>query len=246
MFRQATKFAPRSAKPFQLAQDAGFDSVEFWLGQKLLDEWEEVAELAKSFPFEYALHFPNRGELNERQLQNAIQLYHELACGAMVIHQPMFDQYGETIFQLDPTVRLGVENHFLESDVQLREWAEASPYLTLDIEHLWIFTRQDCSLKALLQSVDYLLAEFGGKIIHIHLPGYLPGYKEHRPQYCSRSMVMKVFSLLADHEYDGLVVSEIANRFQNAEELMMDRLLFRRWQCKRAEQTSEKLQAIAD
>lgn len=237
MFRQATKFAPRSSDPFQLALDAGFESVEFWLGDKLLDEWEDVVELAKSFAFEYALHFPNRGEYSEEQLKNVIQLYRRLACSALVIHQPMFDQYGAELLNLDPTIRLGVENHFLETDAQLEEWAEQSPNLTLDVEHLWLFTRHDSSLKLLLQTVDCLLTKYGEKIIHIHLPGYLPGRKEHRPQYCSRNMVMKVFTMLADYGYEGFVVSETASRFQNEEELMMDRLLFRRWQKKREERT---------
>lgn len=243
MIRQATKFAPRSTAPFLQAQEAGFQSVEFWLGPKLIDQWEDIVELADSFPFEYALHFPNRAELNTKQLENVVKLYHALSCSAMVIHQPMFDAYGDDLMAIDSSVRLGVENHFLDTDAKLREWAENSPRLTLDIEHLWLFTQPDASVKQLVQSVDLLFEEFGEKIIHIHLPGFLPGFKEHRPQYCSRGMVLKMFSLLADREYGGFVVSETASRYQNPEELMMDRLLYKRWLRKReSRQNKETLE----
>ena len=245
MFRQATKFAPRSAAPFQQAQEAGFQAVEFWLGSKLIDQWEDIVELAESFPFEYALHFPNRGELSTKQLENVVQLYQTLFCSAMVIHQPMFDDYGDELMEIDTSLRLGVENHFLDSNAKLRRWAENSPQLTLDIEHLWLFTQPNPSVKQLVQCVDSLFEEFGEKIVHIHLPGYLPGYKEHRPQYCSRGMVLKMFSLLADREYDGFVVSETASRYQNPEELMMDRLLHKRWLRKReTRQSKESLDTV--
>ncbi len=246
MFRQATKFAPRSAAPFQQAQDAGFESVEFWLGPKLIDQWEDIVELANQYSLDYALHFPNRAELNTKQLENVIQLYNALSCSAMVIHQPMFDEYGDALMEIDSSVRLGIENHFLDTNSKLRKWAESSKWLTLDIEHVWMYTQPDSSVKQLVQTVDELFAEYGDKIVHIHLPGYLPGFKEHRPQYCSRGMVMKMFSLLADYEYDGFVVSETASRYQNPEELLMDRLLYKRWQRKReSRQSKETLETVS-
>ena len=245
MFRHATKFAPRNLESFTLAQNAGFDSAEFWLGPELLERWQDIVELARSYPFQYALHFPNRGELTHEHLENLVCLYQALACNVVVIHQPQFDEYSKTLRSIDPSLRLGVENHYLDSERKLRKWAEKSPYLTLDVEHLWLFTEKDDSLKKLLKSVESLLEDFGDKLIHVHLPGYLPGFKEHRPQYCSRDMVMKVFSLLADYGYDGFVVSETASRFQNEEELLMDRLLFQRWEKKRLESRKKKSTADA-
>ena len=47
--------------------------------------------------------------------------------------------------------------------------------------------------------------------------------------YCSREMMLTVLSLLADHEFDGFVVSEVNAPFQNVRELQMDILLFERW-----------------
>ena len=47
--------------------------------------------------------------------------------------------------------------------------------------------------------------------------------------YCSREMVMLVFSLLEEARYDGFVVGELNPEFQNEEELKMDALLYRRW-----------------
>ena len=240
MFRHATKFAPRSIESFAIALEAGYDSVEFWLCPKLIDAWQDVAEIARSFPFEYALHFPNRAELTYQQLENVVRLYHELCCRVMVIHQPMLDAHGDMLATIDANLRLATENHYLDSNRKLRKWADSSPYLTLDVEHLWLFTQKDSSLKSLLKAVQALLEEYGDKIIHVHLPGYLPGFKEHRPQYCSRDMVMKVFSLLAKYGYDGFVVSETGGRFQNLEELTMDRLLFQRWRNKHISKKKSK------
>lgn len=48
--------------------------------------------------------------------------------------------------------------------------------------------------------------------------------------YCSREMVMSVFSLLDAAGYSEFVVSEVNNEFQNVHELRMDWLLFERWQ----------------
>jgi hypothetical protein len=77
--------------------------------------------------------------------------------------------------------------------------------------------------------VGDLLDRFGDKIRHVHLPGYAPGFAEHRPMYCSREMVFSVLSLLADHHFAGLVVSEADPEYQNVKELHMDVLLFNTW-----------------
>lgn len=241
MIRQATKFAPRSSAEFQLAYDAGFRNAEFFLDTDMIEDWGSIVTLAGDFPMGYALHFPNRGEITSKHLQNIVDLYHALNCSAMVIHQPMFDLFGEKLFALDNDLRLGIENHDLESDAEFEAWADESRYITLDVEHLWIYTAKDRSLKRMLKYMDWLLDEYPEKLVHVHLPGYLPGYKIHRPQYCSRKMVMRVFSMLADIEFDGLIVSEAANKYQNAEELQMDVLLHRLWQ-KQYDSKSKKQQ----
>ena len=42
-------------------------------------------------------------------------------------------------------------------------------------------------------------------------------------------MVFEVFSLLQAHEFGGLVVSEIEQEYQNANDMRMDVLLFDTW-----------------
>ena len=229
MLRPATKFAPRTNSEFQLAWDAGFRNAEFWLDLDLIRDWEARALIASEFPMQYALHFPNRGEFSMSDLRQAVNFYRALNCSAMVIHQPMFDRYGEQLFEIDSELRLGIENHDLTSDSQFERWAEESRWLTLDVEHLWIYTAGDSSLKKLMKYMDRFLAKYGDKLVHVHLPGYQPGYKVHRPQYCSRKMVLQVFNMLADANFTGLIVSETANRYQNLEELQMDVLLHRHW-----------------
>jgi hypothetical protein len=61
------------------------------------------------------------------------------------------------------------------------------------------------------------------------MPGYWPGLEEHRPMYCARDMVFPVLSLLAEVDFEGLVVSEVSPEYQNAHELRMDVLLFDAW-----------------
>lgn len=249
MLRPATKFAPRSAAEFKLAYDAGFRHSEFYLDQELVEDWGSIVTFASDFPMGYALHFPNRGEFGEQHLQNVVDLYHALDCSAMVIHQPMFDRYGEQLFKLDPDLRLGIENHDLTTDAKFERWADDSRWLTLDVEHMWIYTARDHSLKLLMNYLDWFLDEFADKLVHVHLPGYSPGFKVHRPQYCSRKMVRQVFTRLANANFQGLIVSETANKYQNPEDLEMDVLLYRNWEKRyiaRAESTAqeEKLQEM--
>ena len=184
MLRQATKFAPKSEAEFKLAYDSGFRNAEFWLNTDLIENWKSIAMRAGDFDMGYALHFPNRGEINPVHLQNVIDLYYALDCSAMVIHQPMFDLFGEQLFAIDEHIQLGIENHDLTSDYAFEQWVEESRWLTLDVEHLWIYTAKDGSLKSMLKYIDWLLGEYGDKLVHVHMPGYQPGYKIHRPQYC--------------------------------------------------------------
>lgn len=230
MLRQATKFAPLSDTEFQLAYDAGFRNAEFWLSRDLIQDWKVVAERAARFPLNYALHFPNRGDFSRAELEQVASLYRALNASALVIHQPMFDRFGQQLHEVEPAMRVAIENHNLPTDGDLERWAEESPWLTLDVEHLWIYTAGDDTLEQLLQYVDLLFTNYGSKLAHVHLPGYQPGYEIHRPQYCSRTMVMETFSRLANIGFDGLVVSEVIERYQNLPELTMDVLLYQQWE----------------
>ena len=227
MLKLATKFVPRR-EFIEQAHGAGFRHAELWLDEAVLAGWREVAELARQYPLEYALHFPNRLELHPAALEHAVALYRALGCQCMVIHQPSLDRYGEALGRLDAGVRLAVENHRLDRDA-LARWAEGSPGLTLDVEHLWKFTLRDAPLSRLLDEVAGLLARWGSKLRHVHLPGYLPGQPEHRPMYASRDMVFGVLSLLAEARFGGLAVSEVNPEYQNPNDLRMDVLLFDTW-----------------
>ncbi|QDU41382.1 Xylose isomerase-like TIM barrel [Maioricimonas rarisocia] len=228
MFRLATKFKP-TREAFETAVAAGYRHAEFWLGPEILADWEQVAALARQFPLEYALHFPNRKDLDQQALEQCVALYRALDCRAMVIHEPMHAVSGAELRRLGPDVKLAVENHRL-SITDLDRWADRHEHLTLDVEHLWKFTLEDAPLTDLLASVERFLNRSVGRLRHVHMPGYLPGYDEHRPMYCAREMVLPVFTLLEAAGYEGFVVSEVNNEFQNARELQMDCLLFEQWQ----------------
>ena len=112
---------------------------------------------------------------------------------------------------------------------EFASWATGNTGLTLDIEHLWKFTLHDASLAELLDNLRRFLARFGEKLAHVHLPGYWPRFREHRPMYCARDMIFAVLTLLAEARFEGLVVSEVETEYQNSEELRMDVLLFDTW-----------------
>lgn len=227
MLKLATKFIPvRHA--FETAWRAGFRYAEFWLDGKLLDDWENVAQTALDFPLDYALHFPNRSNLDDGQLANCVRLYEALQCRAMVIHVPMFERYGKSLVKLKSDIVLGVENHKLDP-AGLKEWGKSNEYLTLDVEHVWKFTLQDGPFDELLDTVQRIIDRHADKLRHVHMPGYVPGFGEHRPMYCSRDKVFAVLSMLQQINYCGLVVSEVNAEFQNELDLRMDRLLFDRW-----------------
>jgi hypothetical protein len=232
MLKVATKFAPRRAE-LEQAHRAGFRCAELWLDAAVLAGWQAAAELARDYPFTYAMHFPNRLEQGGPTLEQAVNLYRALDCRSMVMHQPLFDRYHAELLQLGPELRLAVENHKLDPE-RFRLWAERNPGLTLDVEHLWKFTLRDAPLDRLLQEVRGFLERFADKLRHVHLPGYLPGFPEHRPMYCARDLVFGVLALLAEFRFEGLIVSEANPEYQNPNELRMDVLLFETWRDRHA------------
>jgi sugar phosphate isomerase/epimerase len=227
MLKLATKFAPRPSA-FETAYATGFRNAEFWLDAAILADWPTVVQHARQYPLSYALHFPNRLDLNSDTLHATVELCRGLNCNALVIHQPMYDKYHAALLRLEPELRLAVENHKLSLD-GFAAWAEHNPGLALDVEHLWKFTLRDGPLHALLEQVRTFLTRYGNKLRHVHLPGYWPGFAEHRPLYCAREMVFPVLSLLAEAGFEGLVVSEVSPEFQNRYDLRMDVLLYDHW-----------------
>ncbi len=227
MLKLATKLAPVSAA-LETAFRAGFRHAELYLDAAILLDWQGSLARALHYPNSYALHFPNRAELPAEALRGCVELYRGLHCRSLVIHQPLFDRYAAELLRLAPELRLAIENHVL-TPAQFAEWAERSPGLTLDVEHYWKYTLRDAPLSQMLEQVRLFLERHGDKLRHIHLPGYWPGCREHRPMYCAREMVFGIWSLLAEARFEGLVVSEVGTEFQNVAELQMDTLLFEAW-----------------
>ncbi|HEY5311335.1 MAG TPA: hypothetical protein VIK18_02405 [Pirellulales bacterium] len=214
------------------ARDAGYRHAEIWTDAAVLADWRAVAERCARYPFRYALHFPNREPRDDQTLAAAVSLYRALDCPAMVIHQPLYDRLAGRLLELDGGLRLAVENHEL-SPAEFEAWAHGNPGLTLDVEHLWHFTLTDAPLEQLLDAVRSFLLRYGHKLWHVHMPGYQPGQAEHRPMHASPAMVSAVLTLLAEHGYQGLVVSEIAGTYQTADMLAADMVFFRQWESSR-------------
>lgn len=236
MLRLATKFAPTHAA-FEVARQAGFRAVELWTDADTLLRHAEIARLARSFPFAYAIHFPNHLDQPPEVIDAAAHLYRALDATALILHQPHQDRHGSALAQACPGIRLAVENHKL-TEAGLIEWAERNPGITLDVEHLWMYTYDGEPMSRVLAETRTLLQHYGSRLRHVHLPGYLPGQGEHRPMYCSRELTRGVWDLLVEIGYRGLVVSEVNPEFQNIHDLSMDVLLYERWMLDRAAPTA--------
>ncbi len=226
MLKIATKFVPASVD-FLRAWVAGFRYAEFWLSSDLLQDVEQIIKIAKKYPCEYVPHFPNKKN-DAQSVKQAVKLYRELDCHAMVIHQPMFDAWENEFASREPAIRLAIENHQL-NEKEFWNWADNNPGLNLDVEHLWKFTLKDAPLDRVLKMLDKFLDRHANKLYHVHLPGYVPGEQEHRPMYCNREFVFGVWDLLEKANYRGLIVSEVNAEYQTEQDLRMDALLFERW-----------------
>ena len=110
MLTLATKFRPDKLQAFDTAYRAGLRGAELWLNDALLLNWKIIVSVARRFPFHYAMHFPNEGVLQADALRGAIGLYNDLECRTMVIHQSMYDQYADDHLDMEPSLRLAIEN----------------------------------------------------------------------------------------------------------------------------------------
>jgi hypothetical protein len=223
----ATKFRPDPQR-FETAARAGFRRAELWADAEVLLGWKHVAAMADEFGLDHAIHFPNRLDQPPEVLQATADLYRAVRSRALVLHQPHMDRHGAELLRLCPEMRLAVENHNLDH-TGLERWAERSPGLALDIEHLWMYTLDGRPLGEVLAFLRAFLRRHGHKVRHVHLPGYWPGQGEHRPMYCSRDLVFASFDMLDELNFEGLIVSEVNTEFQNETDLRMDVLLFQRW-----------------
>jgi sugar phosphate isomerase/epimerase len=227
----ATKFKP-APQAFEVARRAGFRRAEIWTDAETLLDHRAVARLAERYPFDYAVHFPNRIDQPPEVVAAAADLYRQLDAKALVMHQPHQDRYAAALSDLCPGIKLAVENHRLTRE-QFEAWATNNPGLTLDVEHLWWMTLPGEPLSRVLEEIRSFLSRFAHKLHHVHLPGYWPGTGEHRPMYCSRDLVRGTWDLLEEVGFTGLIVSEVNVEFQNVQDLTMDVLLFERWKLDR-------------
>lgn len=225
----ATKFKPDADAPFQTAVDAGMRAAELWTGPDVLDDWQAVAERCSRFDLRYRLHFPTKRTLTDDHLRAFVELARAVGSRVAVIHRLEMGKYGAAVQALDSQLELAVENGHLPP-ADFAEWEATYPFLTLDAEHLWLFTHAGITLDRAVDEAAAFLRRNGSKLRHVHLPGYCGTADEHRPMYFSREYVTSILSLLDERGYDGFVVSEINLPYQNHDDIRRDVALFAEWQ----------------
>ncbi len=227
MLRFATKLAPQ-APLLQQAIISGFRNTEIWLSDELLDDVDAIITTAQKFHMGYVPHFPNGGRITEQRLQQIVRLYQALECETMVIHEPMFDLYGDRMLEIEPGLSFAVENIRYNLD-EFWQWAESHAGLNLDVEHLWLFSLPGASFELWLETLEAFLHRFHYKLHHVHMPGYQPGQPEHRPAYMNPRMACEVWTLLAEYQFQGLAVSELSPEWQTPKHLRQDVAMFEQW-----------------
>ena len=229
----ATKLRPTSVA-LDLAGDVGFREFELWTNEDVLLAAKQVATVCNRPSHRYAVHFPNHAPLRDDAIDGLRLLCDRLWVKAVIMHQPMFDLYGDTVQRENPQVRIGVENGDLDV-VSFQRWARENEFLTFDVEHLWKFTLRDAADEIFLTVVDQFLAECADRIVHVHFPGYAIGTDTHRPIYLAGRTGHEVLTLLDRHGYTGFVVSELDSAWQTTTQIRADYDYYHEWLASRVE-----------
>jgi len=238
MVKFATKTAPQDER-LSNAYNAGFRHAEIFLASKHIDDWKETATVLERYDMSYGLHFPNRPPLSHKQLKKTIKLYRRLKCESMVIHQPMFRFYSQELLDIDSEIFLAVENHRLNIKSFWR-WADSHQWLTLDVEHLWKHTLKDAPFSELKSVLKEFLVRHGSQVKRVHLPGYEPGAKEHRPLSFNPKLARKVFTAMSKINFQGLIVSETCPTMQKPKFLNNDIAMYQNWKEDRLQKIDRK------
>lgn len=229
MIHFATKFAPEKEAVVR-TKNAGFSAAEIWLDAGYLEATEQVLEILQGQGLRYVLHFPNSGDLTDQHLSWFVEMYRGLECEAAVIHKPMLRSYGNRLKKLaGDSLLFAVENGRQRGE-DFRNWAVDHSFLTMDVEHFWKYTLGDCAFENFAELLAGFFAEFGEKVRHIHMPGYLPGAPEHCPSYTNPQFACEVWDRLLESGFSGLAVSESNQEFQTDIHLRRDLILFQRWE----------------
>ncbi|MEM7143799.1 MAG: hypothetical protein AAF591_01610 [Verrucomicrobiota bacterium] len=234
MLTFATKLQPTAAN-VDAAWNAGFRATEVSLNAAVLKNWRTSVEAMRRHPMQYTLHFPNKGPIGSGKVKKIVKLYRSLNCHAMVIHPGMLKKYGSQLKKKKNPLRLAVENGKIGYD-SFCLWAGSHDYLTLDIEHLWKYSLEDCSLADLRHELQAFLWQYGPKIRHVHLPGYKAGQDEHRPTYKNPKLARMVLNLLELDDVPRTIVSETRASLRTPENLAADTKFFNNWSRFRAPQ----------
>lgn len=229
MIHFATKFAPAEEAVVR-AKNAGFSAAEIWLDAACLEATDRILGMLQGQGLRYVLHFPNSGDLSDRHLNWFVEMYRGLDCQAAVIHKPMLRSYGKRLKKLSgDSLLLAVENGRQRGE-DFRKWADDHSFLTMDVEHFWKYTLGDCPFETFAELLAEFFDEYGEKLRHIHMPGYLPGAPEHRPSYTNPQFACEVWDRLLESGFSGLAVSESNQEFQTDTHLRRDVILYQRWE----------------
>ncbi|MEM8952645.1 MAG: hypothetical protein AAGD22_00695 [Verrucomicrobiota bacterium] len=234
MLTFATKLHPTVAN-METAWDAGYRAAEVSLNAAALRDWNASVDAVKRFPMRYTLHFPNKGPIATRKIKKIIKLYRSLQCSVMIIHPGMLQKYHAELDKKKKPLCLAVENGKVRYEAFYR-WAETHNHLTLDVEHLWKYSLEDCPFPELRHEMKVFLWKYGSKVRHVHLPGYIPGQEEHQLTNKNPKLARMVLNLL---ELDGIprtIVSEARTSLRTPENLAADSRFFENWSRFRAPQ----------
>lgn len=213
----AAKCAPDEAILIDI-EKAGITAVELYVNHNWLHEIKTIKQICRKFSFRYAVHAPNDGY--EPDL--LAELVDDIKAEVVVFHDIFWEDEWEYIIKVfkDINTKLCIENitSVHETSKLMRRFGLKR---CLDIEHL----QREC---AGIFEEEFI--QIMSQSSHVHLTGYLYGsnlwhsHIHHSPEHNIR-----LFNLLENAGYSGLVVSEAKTSYQTLSEFEMLSKFCQKW-----------------
>lgn len=199
-------------------KEAGFEAVELYLCDEMLNRLDEIIRLCKNIHLHYAVHAPGDGY----QPDKLAELVKAIAAEAVVFHDIYWDDEWTNIIDIFKNIdtKLYVENTYsVHQPVKFMRRYRLGR--CLDLEHL----QMECA-----GVYEEELLRVAKEASYIHLTGYIYGSQLwHTHIHHSPEHNLGILSLLRKAGYRGLVISEAKRSLQTYAEFKGLSKLHQRW-----------------
>ena len=204
-FNIIPKCAP-DKKLLSLVADAGFAGVELYTNRHIIAAGDRVIKLCRNFKLRYAVHGPN----DDCRVEDLVNFIRKFRPEVLILHNLYWDDEWEYLYKKTkglPT-KVCLENTFSITE-PVRFMRRYGFRMCTDLEHLQV------EAAGLFGEVFLDILKQAG---HVHITGYRYGKTEwHTPAYFNPGHTLKLFRLIKNSGYSGLLVSEAGVKYQTKE-----------------------------